>query len=972
MIVAYIGSKLYRIHDNGYRDVIQLPPVYDEKGVIIMPPLWPTLAVQHPVTAPERRRSRPDTNRPKPSRPLFTDKVAGALVKTAAAVGQAKRKLTGVVESIPWEKFYQRQPDDFVVYEISPTPSVRNNQASVLAKVIASFYRSGKELRSWGTPSGQGTFCKVRSPYRCNFRIVMKASSINFYLLLPREKAGEVMRKAEAIYDSGITIQEISGGLPRLDPTKVFCTELSYRKHDIFSLATDKDNNYPLPSMLTAVRTLEGDDVAIFDAMMEPYDRRVWMKEAKEAHELLEKGYVPDASLQHKFLRMIHQAFDKARYELLELTRFTKEQKAALEAWKKEQSSYREAARIREEMKPATKRKPGEEVVKTWMRIAVQSNNHGRAKDAAYTIANAWKDISGDNELERYDVPAKWTARYLNAIETRKGFSIRFKPNKMSTDEVGKLLQLPGDSLIEEFPQIAARKVKEVSLPDELSLENIRGVRIGWVTERGIRKMARQPLEAYEDIKQSAVYDALCTAAFGQGKQGSGKSEGFGTVWAYDMVMSGFTAILVDTADGQVLRNFVNSLPADFPEEKIHALNFDNKAWPIPTGWEDVYGRTFAGAGGDEELAALEISEKITARFIGFVNSLSSTGEFTDRMKQYVTSCMRAITCRAGWAFLDLELALTSPAYREELLSWPEVQAMPDVVNDLVTLQEKEAKGSAGAVVEPILSRLKVLSSTQFLTNLFYQPPKMRSDGKPVLDLRRIMDNPEGGYGHVVVIQASFDAWQEAQATILGFFEDKINFNAFSRIDIEQSQRKPVLKWIDEPHKVIKAIEGKLAGTAVEFRKYRVKNLFTGHSIDQMGDAANALLDGGACITSYKTERESELKRFAHAFAPYTDAKTLYAALPDKHVAINKVRLPSGKDAPAFIAEMTPPPGKVKDRSHVWQACAEKYGRPWKEVRDGIQQKRSRYANLDEEWYKNVEAAREAEKETAKTRRRKV
>ncbi|TYP67161.1 hypothetical protein, partial [Paenibacillus methanolicus] len=173
----------------------------------------------------------------------------------------------------------------------------------------------------------------------------------------------------------------------------------------------------------------------------------------------------------------------------------------------------------------------------------------------------------------------------------------------------------------------------------------------------------------------------------------------------------------------------------------------------------------------------------------------------------------------------------------------------------------------------------------------------------------------------------------------------------------EQSARRPVLKWIDEPHKIVGAIEDRASGTAVEFRKYRVKSLFTGHSIDQMGKAANALLDGGACITSYKTERESELKRFSHAFAPYTDAKTLYASLPDKHVAINKVRLPSGKDAPAFIAEMVPPPSKVKDRSHVWQACAERYGRPWKEVRDAIQEKRARYALMDAEWLTEIEEA---------------
>ncbi|TYP67383.1 hypothetical protein BCM02_1241, partial [Paenibacillus methanolicus] len=408
MIIAIIGSTLYRLHDGGRVDRIELYPVARQ--------------AQLPVVAPlHKRRSRPET--PRPSRPLFRDKIAGMLVKSVAVAGRFTRRVSGAVESIPWDRFYRREPDDYVVYEISPTPSIRNNQAYVLAKVMASFYRSPKERRRWGNPAMGETLCTDRSPYRCNFRIVMRAGSVNFYLLLPRDKAGEVLRKAEAIYDAGITIQEIPGGLPRLDPSKVFCTELSYRRHDIFSLSTDKDNNYPLPSMLTAVRTLEGDDVAIFDALLEPYDRRAWMKEAKEASELLDKGYVPDASLQHKFLRMIHQAFERARYELLELTRFTKEQKAALTEWRREQSSYREAAQIREEMTPASKRKPGEDVLKGWLRIAVQSEDRGRAKDAAYTIANAWKDISGNNELERYDVPPKWTARYLDAIETRRGFS---------------------------------------------------------------------------------------------------------------------------------------------------------------------------------------------------------------------------------------------------------------------------------------------------------------------------------------------------------------------------------------------------------------------------------------------------------------------------------------------------------------------------------------------------------------------
>jgi hypothetical protein len=288
---------------------------------------------------------------------------------------------------------------------------------------------------------------------------------------------------------------------------------------------------------------------------------------------------------------------------------------------------------------------------------------------------------------------------------------------------------------------------------------------------------------------------------------------------------------------------------------------------------------------------------------------------------------------------------------------------MPDVVIDLATLQEKAEEGKAGSITDPIISRIRTLSSTQFMANLFYQDPLL-IDGRPVLDLRRIMDNADGGkYGHIVVIQASGDAWQGYQSTILGFMLDKIIFNAFSRIDVDQEQRRPCLIWIDEPHKVIKTMEGRLAGTSVEFRKYRVKNLFTGHSIDQMGQAANALMDGGAQVTSYKTERLSELERFAHLFAPYDDAKALYESLPEKWRAVNAVRLPSGRSCPAFIADMVPPPGFVKDRGYVWDQGAKKYGLPWRTVRDTVNSKRQKYMEADNALYatRREEAARRKE-----------
>ena len=65
---------------------------------------------------------------------------------------------------------------------------------------------------------------------------------------------------------------------------------------------------------------------------------------------------------------------------------------------------------------------------------------------------------------------------------------------------------------------------------------------------------------------------------------------------------------------------------------------------------------------------------------------------------------------------------------------------------------------------------------------------------------------------------------------------------------------------------------------------------------------------------------------------------------------------------------MVAPPKEVKDRSYVWQDCAEKYGRHWKEVRASIQDKRSHYQELDNEWLEAQEEAKAVEAAEKKKR----
>jgi hypothetical protein len=128
--------------------------------------------------------------------------------------------------------------------------------------------------------------------------------------------------------------------------------------------------------------------------------------------------------------------------------------------------------------------------------------------------------------------------------------------------------------------------------------------------------------------------------------------------------------------------------------------------------------------GEDDEMESLEVAERIQVRFKEFIINMASN-DFTDQMDPYLTSCMRGVMVLDEWSFLDLELAVKSPSYREELLQTPEIKALPGVVDDLKRLQEKAETGSEGPIIEPILARLKILAGSQFVENLFYQGTKL-------------------------------------------------------------------------------------------------------------------------------------------------------------------------------------------------------------------------------------------------------
>jgi hypothetical protein len=606
-------------------------------------------------------------------------------------------------------------------------------------------------------------------------------------------------------------------------------------------------------------------------------------------------------------------------------------------------------------MKPSL---PGFDFV---LRVIVDSKDERRKRRLARGIILSLKQLNLDNELEEKMIKPSKMKKWLNDVvnhEIRIPLLIG-KRQIITPPEIGHFIKLPAKSLQEEYPIIENISKPELTLPDELFMQDVLGIDIGTVTEKGKKRLARFPVNAFSKTALKYVLDAYCLPEFVFGEMGSGKT-GEAIHRAHSAISLGQSVFFFDTSDGAACKELHDSLPIDYPDEKLIHLDLTNKAWPIALRWDLRSVST-----GDADLEQ-EMANETGRMFLRqFVDGMASA-EFTDRMDRYLSSAARS----AGSDPLSIEMALTSPAYREELMSKKEVQSQTDIMMELEALQQKAKRGSDDVSVDGIISRLRTLSSDRFRTNLFYQKPKPNKS----LNFRQYADNLNGGYGYCVTIYCDKNSFgPEGQEAIMTYLLAKVLLEgAYSRVDTpDHNKRKPFNIIVDEPHRFIKGDMATKLGedAAVELRKYRCKLVMMNHSRDQLGKLWDSFESGGIQVTMYKSKDVKAFQDMAPIIAPL-DSVEVWKSL-GQHEAVVTRKLPSKKEV-SFICKMATPPEEVKNRSKRREECAREFGRPWKEVADEIQNIRLDYMKKDQKWFSRMEKLEKEAKEREQEEKRRI
>jgi len=765
-----------------------------------------------------------------------------------------------------------------------------------------------------------------------NFKMLLSVNNISFFISCPKNKKEYVKSKIESSWDK-LTIYELEEYPFNFDWKKIVISELIYKRHDIFSLRTDKDITFPLRSIFNITNEMKENEFAIIDVYGEPYKRHYWEYEANQAYSKFKNGIMP-----RKLLKLdrdwYYYAGIAVNFTFNTLHTILSEIVSMNNRFSKSIIDNEVRLIMQNGLNNATIQKINSEVLKTWIRVICQSEDKERAKILNNAIAGAYKELStNENELENIVVDA--TEKKIISIMNNTPPVLSVNSNKMSIYEWSKLTMIATAELQQDFKQIQFVQRIETALPEELFQE--KGIPLCKVTEKGITRIARIPIHDH---------DVLCMPHIGTGMMRTGKSEGFGNNMAYHFIMNGFSAFVLETNDGLSLNTLRDSLPIDYPDEKIIEVDLGNFHWPIALSWNDSLSRSMNS---EDEVENTKVAEKLNAHIINFINNLA-TEKFSEKMSYYL-NVGKSVLINPQKGLLDMLLALTSCSYREELMKEDYILRQPEVYEVLKVLQSKSVSGTDMSTIEPILTRLNILIGNKFLANLFLQHPKLINN-KPVLDFRKYMDNQDGGYGYCVLLRVpKAEFTSDVVNIVASFLISKIWTCALSRIDTPKNKRKPFVFVADEPHQYIQG-SGKIYNEAgVESGKYRMKLVWLAHSLSQFGEFKNALTDGGCQYTAYKTKTFKQFKELENEFRPF-DIEDLYENLPKRYVAVNKIYLPNADDVPAFIGDMLPPPKFIKDRSYRRLECSKLFGRSFREVVEYINRARDR-RRLDEEWIEN-------------------
>lgn len=698
-------------------------------------------------------------------------------------------------------RLFEGKQVEMVQYQITPDREAHNRKVHDLFRSLSTLYVSPlDQLRG-----------KVKGAFWWD--IVITRDGIRYYATFPAEWQREVLAMMSNTWE-GCSIERVETLATAMPAASDVC-EMKYRRSDLFALKVDNRMEHePMDSILSVVADLQDGDIARYSVCAEPISRLDWQDHAERLHQQFRDGRTPKRrriTKKDAFIS-VGELVTAALQSLSDLV----DKILGYDEQKGTKSDDREKRLLMlDGLSRGTVNKMRMPTLNTHIRIAAHSDDPGRKRVIMRTISNSFNDLTAENELERHDYHYKMKPvimRELNTYRISWPTKLDIDKNKMSNEELGRLVEVPSAYLQDKYEEIDAMDTRQIDVPATLTEK---GISIGTVTYK------KQTREIYFPVKD---WDQLCLPSCVIGGMGSGKTKAFACNRAIGYVEAGYSAVIFDPKKSEVW----DQIEAGLPKEKRQRI---------------LLGDAIMSLDFREALHSKSARNRLAQILIKFFEDNSdSAGAQTQRFLKAAVFGMR--TGRLE----EIVKIFTDAKYREKT-----IETMPEGMHRL-TLQQfhQESAARQNQIIGPVWNRLDVILGDEYLERC------MRATSG--IDMVELLS--KRGMCTVFDMPDHLNS-REAKDILVNLLSFKIDLAMGLRKDLF-----PVAVIYDEPHQYLRSADV-WKKAAVESRAYRLSYHWLFHSWEQIpASLAQIIKDAGAHYYLYPSSERTYngLKRIIDPF----------------------------------------------------------------------------------------------------------
>ena len=746
--------------------------------------------------------------------------------------------------------FYMEEtPQKLTTYNIKPFNNINNKENLSITNAIANMYMT-KRKKLGDIDIKSKVLFTLKKTNRCYWDIVFKKNSTSFYLTIPDEYSDLILTKSKSAW-GGSCVSE-SKELANID-NMTSCDNcavgnLVLKTYNFRSLSTDMSNQYPLTNMMSITKALEKDEFVRVNIAIEPTNRLDWVSQARDEKEMFKKGKVLDNEVTLKEqiekyalngLVVGSELFIEFKMLLLEsiLGIFL-----PLDSGKSKQSKGRydvdddEVFNSRDEKMTYnainkngtnTNYKMTSEVFKTKVTIISQSNSVNRARLSMLAVANAYKDLTEDNEIALIIQEDKSVQQIVEQVKRMD--VVIDKKCILSDKELAKMIQLPQKTLQKDY-KMDIVDTRESEVPKELQGGKIRICEVEEFS-KDKKTMVTFP-ESVNLMARKTVF---------MGGENAGKTTALKRTVS-DCYKAKISTFVIDNLENCKMSTEVGEvIPVN--DRVIYDIYNDMP----PLAFTEVSKLITEDM---NKMKRLDYANMISQQVAYFINSITdddTTGKLSANMKRFLHSSCMVTFIRPNATINDAFDVLRRWDKRNEAIRYAKYSKCfdedDDVFFDLEELHRREdsKKGDKGKIIG---TRDDLIVGIVNRINTLYQNPRIKAMLKAAYDPNDDIDKHiQNGKSIFVKIPQNKFPDPSTRDMLSVFYLSRIWLTVQIR---EENKDSRLCNVVLDEIKTVPTVAEFLEKHLTEFRRHRLGLLLSAHGLAQFGKLLTQLKDSGA------------------------------------------------------------------------------------------------------------------------------